>query len=117
MTRRIPTLRQPKQPLLAPPPTTSGPTPDTPQPTTHSSAAAASTPPDPDRRLVLSIPEACQALGVGETMLRQLIACGQLPALRLGRRVLIPRSAVEAMVASAASTPIGGAPLTGRSGR
>jgi hypothetical protein len=50
-------------------------------------------------------------------MLRQLIACGQLPVLRLGRRVLIPRSAVEAMVTKAASTQIGVAPLPRRSRR
>ena len=52
-----------------------------------------------DQRLTLTIPEACQALGIGETMLRQMIREKQLPILRLGRRVLVPRQAVEALVA------------------
>jgi hypothetical protein len=50
-------------------------------------------------------------------MLRQLLASGRLPVLRLGRRVLIPRSAVEVMVATAASTPIDVGPRTDRLGR
>jgi excisionase family DNA binding protein len=52
-----------------------------------------------DQRLTLTIPEACQALGIGETMLRQMIRDRQLPILRLGRRVLVPRQAVEGLVA------------------
>ena len=52
-----------------------------------------------DQRLTLTIPEACQALGIGETMLRQMIRDRQLPILRLGRRVLVPRQAVEELVA------------------
>jgi len=52
-------------------------------------------------RLVLTIPEAYRALAIGESTLRQLIASGQLPVLRIGRRVLVPRQAVEALVAAA----------------
>jgi excisionase family DNA binding protein len=52
-------------------------------------------------RLTLTIPEACQALGIGETMLRQMLRTGQLPILKIGRRVLIPRQAVEQLVAEA----------------
>ena len=52
-------------------------------------------------RLTLTIPEACHALGIGETMLRQMMRTGQLPILKIGRRVLIPRQAVEKLVAEA----------------
>lgn len=52
-------------------------------------------------RLTLTIPEACHALGIGETMLRQMMRTGQLPILKIGRRVLIPRQAVEQLVAEA----------------
>ena len=58
----------------------------------------------PDQRLTLTIPEACQALGIGETMLRQMIRVERLPILRIGRRVLIPRQAIEALVAGACGT-------------
>jgi excisionase family DNA binding protein len=52
-----------------------------------------------DQRLTLTIAEACAALGVGETTLRQMMRVGQLPVLRIGRRVLIPRHAVVDLVA------------------
>ena len=61
----------------------------------------------PDQRLTLTIPEACQVLGIGETMLRQMIRVERLPILRIGRRVLIPRQAVEALVAGACGEPRG----------
>jgi excisionase family DNA binding protein len=54
-----------------------------------------------DQRLTLTIPEACQMLGIGETTLRQMIRIGQLPILKIGRRVLIPRQALEALVSDA----------------
>jgi excisionase family DNA binding protein len=72
--------------------------------------AATGVPPGGEGRLVLSIPEAYQALGIGETTLRQLIASGQLPVLRLGRRVLIPISAIEALVSQAAASKSGAEP-------
>jgi excisionase family DNA binding protein len=67
--------------------------------------------PGADQRLVMSIAEACQALGIGETTLRQLLASGRLPVLRLGRRVLIPRSAIGALVAGAAAEPCADRPV------
>ena len=68
------------------------------QPESHGGEAR---PMSSDQRLTLTIPEACQALGIGETMLRQMIRVEQLPILRIGRRVLIPRQAVESLVAGA----------------
>ena len=81
----MPGMRQPLQERIAEAPEG----PQTAQTTQHGS------------RLTLTIPEACHALGIGETMLRQMMRTGQLPILKIGRRVLIPRQAVEQLVAEA----------------
>lgn len=43
----------------------------------------------------LSIAEAAQALGISPAHCRRHIDAGQIPALRLGERVVIPRRALE----------------------
>jgi excisionase family DNA binding protein len=47
---------------------------------------------------VLTVPEAARILRLSRTFAYQLVAEGELPCLRLGRRVLIPRSALEAFI-------------------
>ena len=42
-------------------------------------------------RLVLSIAEAAEALGVSDDLVYELTERGDLPCLRLGRRKVIPR--------------------------
>jgi excisionase family DNA binding protein len=37
-------------------------------------------------------------LGIGETLMRELIRTGRVPVLRLGRRVLVSRAALERLV-------------------
>jgi excisionase family DNA binding protein len=113
MTSRTPGQHPDKRPLALSPSSCDS-APATSLPAALSVAGPAGVSPIADRQLVLSIPEACQALGIGETTLRQLIGRGQLPVLRLGRRVLIPRSGIEAMVAEAASAQRGVASPTGR---
>lgn len=49
--------------------------------------------------LVLSVDEAATILGLSRAFTYQLAAQGTLPSLRLGRRVLIPRRALEEFVA------------------
>ena len=51
--------------------------------------------------LTCSVPEAARLLGIGETLMRELIRTGRVPALRLGRRVLVSRAALERLVAEA----------------
>ncbi len=51
--------------------------------------------------LVLSVAKAAQSLGVSDDLVYELIERGQLPCLRLGRRKLIPRRAIELLVESA----------------
>jgi excisionase family DNA binding protein len=48
-------------------------------------------------RLALSIQEACEALGVGETFFREKIL-PDIKAVRVGRRTLIPWRELEALL-------------------
>lgn len=52
-------------------------------------------------RLTYTMAEACQRLGISEDLGYQLAREGQIPILQLGRRKLIPRTALERMVAQA----------------
>jgi excisionase family DNA binding protein len=63
--------------------------------------------------LMLSIPQAAQLLGIGLSLCRGLITSGQLASVRLGRRVLIPRAAVERL-ARAQDESRAGRSLVGR---
>lgn len=48
--------------------------------------------------LTISVIDAAQRLGISRAFAYQLVARGELPSLRLGRRVVIPRRALEALV-------------------
>lgn len=49
------------------------------------------------RPLLLSVPQAAHLLGIGATLCWEMVYAGRIPSVRLGRRVLIPRAAVERM--------------------
>jgi excisionase family DNA binding protein len=53
---------------------------------------------DPKESLLVSDREAAQLLGIGRTKLRELLAAEAIPSVRIGRRRLVPRAAVEAFV-------------------
>ena len=55
-------------------------------------------------RLLLSRSDAAHALGIGTTKLDDLIACGALPAIRIGRRVLIHADDVSSFANAARGT-------------
>ena len=48
--------------------------------------------------LTVSVTEAAQLLGVGRTLAYDLVARGVLPSVRLGRRVVIPRLALDELL-------------------
>ena len=50
------------------------------------------------QRLVMSVPEAAEALGISRAHAYEMVARGDLPSVRLGRRVLVPRRALERLV-------------------
>ena len=54
-----------------------------------------------DERLTWTIAEAAQRLGIGRSVAYRAAHTGELPAVRIGGRLLVPRSAVEAMLAGA----------------
>lgn len=58
-------------------------------------------------RLVFTIAEAARALGISRALAYELVARGQLPALTLGRRKVIPRRALEALLERASMTVSG----------
>ena len=51
-----------------------------------------------NKRLVLTVTEAAAALGISRTHAYELIARGELPSLRLGRRIVVPRRGLERLV-------------------
>jgi excisionase family DNA binding protein len=50
------------------------------------------------RPLVVSVPDAAVLLGISRAHAYELVARGELPHLRLGRRVVIPRAALESLL-------------------
>ncbi|MGO9559861.1 MAG: helix-turn-helix domain-containing protein [Acidimicrobiales bacterium] len=51
-----------------------------------------------DEPLVLDIPSAARLLGISRALAYELAARGELPVLRLGRRLVVPRKALYEFV-------------------
>jgi len=51
-----------------------------------------------DGRLTLTVEEASRLLGISRSLGYELARQDQLPVLRLGRRLLVPRAALEKML-------------------
>ena len=51
-----------------------------------------------DRRLCVTVPEAAKMLGISRNFAYQLVKEGKLPSIRFGKRILIPRAALEKML-------------------
>lgn len=49
-------------------------------------------------RLVLSVPEAADTLGISDDLVYELIERRELPCLRFGRRKVIPRVAIDLVI-------------------
>lgn len=45
--------------------------------------------------LLVAVPDAARLLGIGLTFAWELVRSGDLPSVKLGRRVLVPRAALE----------------------
>ncbi len=54
-----------------------------------------------DRPLVLSVEDAAYLLHISRGLAYELVARGELPAIRLGRRIVIPRIALEELLGKA----------------
>lgn len=53
------------------------------------------------QRLTLSVEEAANVLGISRALAYELVRRGELPRLRLGRRVVVPRQALEDFIGAA----------------
>ena len=53
-----------------------------------------------DDRLVLTMTEAAQLLKIGRSCAYEAVRNGQLPVIRMGRRILVPRAALERLLAN-----------------
>jgi len=49
-------------------------------------------------RLTLNVPEAGRLLGISRSTAYALVNSGYLPAIRLGKRILVPRAALERLL-------------------
>ncbi|HAF11529.1 MAG TPA: hypothetical protein DCK98_15810 [Chloroflexi bacterium] len=54
--------------------------------------------PPADERLLLTVPEAARTLGIGTTLAYEMVGRGELPHVRLGHAVRVPRQALEAWI-------------------
>lgn len=59
-----------------------------------------------DERLVLSIKECQEKLGLSRSLVYELARTGKLPVIKCGRRILVPKKALEEMLANP-KTPAG----------
>ncbi len=53
---------------------------------------------DLEKRLCITVPEAAAMLAISRNFAYELVKQGQLPVIRFGKRLLIPRLALEKML-------------------
>jgi len=63
----------------------------------------------PGERLVVSVGEAAELLGISRAFAYELVARGELPVIRLGRRRLVPKVALLDCIAAERPTLTDGA--------
>ena len=51
-----------------------------------------------DQDLILTVEEAAGMLRISRGLAYEMVRSGHLPSIRLGRRLLVPRSALESML-------------------
>jgi excisionase family DNA binding protein len=58
-----------------------------------------------DERLTVTVPEASRMLGIARGTGYRMCRLGTIPTLRFGKRLVVPRRAVERMLDQAEPTP------------
>ncbi len=51
-------------------------------------------------KLTLTVDEAAKCLGVGRNLAYEAIARGEIPVIRVGKRLLVPKAALELLLAA-----------------
>ena len=49
-------------------------------------------------KLVLSVPEAASRLGIGRNSAYEAVRRGEIPTIRIGKRILVPVSALDRLL-------------------
>lgn len=57
-------------------------------------------------RQTMTVDEAAEVLGISRNLAYELVHRGELPCLRLGRRVVVPRAALERLLGGPASEAV-----------
>lgn len=50
-------------------------------------------------RKTLTVPEAAAALGIGRNQAYEAVKRGEIPTIKIGSRILVPRAALDRMLA------------------
>lgn len=56
-------------------------------------------PSQPAERLTYTVDEAAQLLGISRNSAYEAARCGEIPTIRVGRRILVPRNRLEELLA------------------
>lgn len=59
---------------------------------------------EPTTRQTLSVPEAAELLGISRAHAYDCVRSGQIPSITLGRRVVIPRRAIDELLGRTSPT-------------
>jgi excisionase family DNA binding protein len=60
-----------------------------------------------DEPLALSVEDAARLLGISRTLAYESVARGELPSVRLGKRIVVPRRALDELLEAAISRSAG----------
>jgi len=56
-----------------------------------------------DARRTLDVPEVAKLLGIGRDTAYEAVASGEIPSIRLGRRIVVPEAALERLLSGEAT--------------
>jgi excisionase family DNA binding protein len=59
----------------------------------------------PQSRLTLTVEEVAATLGISRAFAYEAVRRGEIPSIRIGRRVLVPRAALEKLLDGADALP------------
>jgi excisionase family DNA binding protein len=59
----------------------------------------------PLERRTLTVEQAGEILGIGRGLAYELVRTGEIPSVRLGRRIVVPIAAIETILATSDTAP------------
>lgn len=58
-----------------------------------------------EQRLTLTVEECAHLLGIGRQLAYEKVRTGEIPALRIGRRLIIPRKSLDRLLEQSQTCP------------